>query len=103
MSKIKMGITAGALAGIIDMFLMVMQKITWEANFSAFIFWIVVGFLIATTQLKFRGAIKGVIISLSVLLPVAIIVGWQEPFSLIPMIITNLIFGALLGWFLDKK
>jgi len=52
MKKIKIGILLGVVAGIIDVIPMIMQKLTWDANISAFTMWIVVGFLIATIDLK---------------------------------------------------
>ncbi len=44
MKKNKIGILLGVVAGILDVIPMVLQKLTWEANISAFSMWIVVGF-----------------------------------------------------------
>ncbi len=102
MEKIRLGIVLGFIAGIIDIIPMIIQKLTWDANISAFIFWIVAGFFITTTDIKLKGALKGILISLILFLPLAVIIGWQEPMSLIPILIMNLILGSLLGFFIDK-
>jgi len=102
MTKTKLGIVLGAIAGIIDVIPMILQKLTWDANLSAFSLWIVTGFLIANTNLKIKGVIKGLVISFLVLLPSAIIIGWKEPVSLIPICIMTLLLGSALGYFIDK-
>lgn len=102
MTKTKSGIIFGLLAGIIDVIPMILQKLTWDANLSAFSFWVVSGFLIANTDLKVKGFMKGIIVSLLILLPSAILIGWKEPVSLIPVSIMTLILGSALGYCVDK-
>ena len=102
MKKTQLGVLLGILAGIIDVIPMVLQKLTWDANLSAFSLWIISGFLIATSNLKIKGITKGIIIPFLVLLPSAVIIGWQEPFSLIPITIMTLILGLALGFLIDK-
>lgn len=102
MKKTQLGILLGIVAGVIDVIPMVLQELTWDANLSAFFLWIISGFLIATSNLKINGVVKGIIIPFLVLLPSAIIIGWQEPFSLIPITIMTLILGSALGFLIDK-
>ncbi len=102
MQKIKLGIILGVLAGVIDVIPMIIQKLTWDANLSAFIFWIIAGFVIAISDIKIKGALKGVVLSLILIIPIAILIAWQEPISLVPIIIFNIILGSLLGWSIDK-
>ncbi len=102
MKKTQLGITLGIAAGIIDVIPMLVQKLTWDANLSAFSLWVVSGFLIGSSNLKVRGAIKGIIISTLVLLPSAILIGWQQPASLIPIFIMTLLLGSTLGFLVDK-
>ena len=102
MKKVKLGILLGVVAGIIDVVPMISQKLTWDANLSAFSLWVVSGFLIANTNIKVRGIFKGIIISFLVLLPSAILIGWKEPFSLLPIVIMTLILGSGLGYCIDK-
>ncbi|MCF8378445.1 MAG: hypothetical protein K9H49_02640 [Bacteroidales bacterium] len=102
MKKNKIGILLGIVAGIIDVIPMIMQKLTWDANISAFAMWIVVGFLISTVDLKINSIIKGILLAFLVLLPSAILIGWNEPFSLIPIAIMTTILGGLLGFAINK-
>lgn len=102
MKKIKTGLLLGIVAGIIDVIPMIMQNLTWDANISAFTMWIVVGFLIATSDLKINSIIKGILIAFLVLLPTAILIGWKEPVSLIPITIMTTILGGLLGFSINK-
>ena len=100
--KIKIGILLGIVAGIIDVIPMILQNLTWDANLSAFTMWIVVGFLTATIDLNINSIIKGLLIAFLVLLPSAILIAWQEPISLIPIIIMTTILGGILGFSIEK-
>jgi hypothetical protein len=102
MKKIHLGIMLGILAGIIDVIPMVIQRLTWDANLSAFFLWVVSGFLIATTNIRIKGFAKGIIISFLVLLPAVILIGWKEPDSLIPIVLMTLILGSALGFLIEK-
>ncbi len=102
MKKIKLGIILGAVAGTVDVIPMVIQKLTWDANLSAFCLWVVSGFLISTSDLKVRGVKKGIVISTLVLLPSAILIGWQQPLALVPILIMTLILGSGLGLLIEK-
>jgi len=102
MKKIRIGLLLGVIAGIIDVIPMIMQDLTWDANISAFAMWIVVGFLIATIDLNINSIIKGILTAFMVLLPTAILIGWKEPVSLIPISIMTTILGGLLGFSINK-
>jgi len=102
MKKIKIGLLLGIIAGIIDVIPMILQNLTWDANISAFTMWIVVGFLISTIDFKINSIVKGILIAFLVLLPSAILIGWSEPFALIPIAIMTTILGGLLGFSVHK-
>jgi len=102
MKKIICGILFGVLAGIIDLIPMLIQKLSWDANLSAFSLWIVSGFLIADSNLKINKALKGILISFLILIPSAFIIGWKEPISLIPIFVMTVILGAILGILINK-
>jgi len=102
MNKITVGIIIGVLAGIIDVIPMIIMKLTWDANLSAFSMWIVVCILISTSNLDLPGAAKGIIISFMVLAPSAILIGWKEPASLIPIAIMTTILGSISGLVMHK-
>ncbi len=102
MKRIKLGILFGLAAGIIDVIPMIIQKISWDANLSALSFWIVAGFVIAVSTDFLKGALKGIVLSILLLVPVGFLVGWQNPRDLIPMVIANIILGAALGYSLGR-
>jgi len=102
MNKIKIGLFLGIIAGIIDVIPMLIQKLSWDADLSAFLFWVVNGLLIATSNLKLPAALKGITISFLALIPLAIIIGKTEPVSLISISIMTLILGSGLGYGIDK-
>jgi len=102
MKRIRTGIIIGILAGIIDVTPMIIQKLTWDANIAAFSMWLVIGFLLSIIDLKMNSIIKGILISFLVLLPSAVLIGWQEPESLIPISVMTVILGGLSGYFTDK-
>lgn len=100
--KIIIGLCCGFITGIIDVVPMVIQKLPWDANFSAFSMWIVCSFFISTSGLRIHPILKGILYGFLCLLPSAIIIGWQEPQSLIPIAITTTVLGGLLGYTINK-
>ena len=102
MKKSLIGIGFGSIAGIIDVIPMVAMKLTWDANISAFLMWVVVGFFISISSLKINGILKGLIIAFLVLLPSAILIGWKDPLGLIPILIMTSVLGSILGFSIDR-
>lgn len=97
------GISLGVVVGIIDVIPMLMQRLTWDANISAFLGWVAIGFILSITELKMNTILKGIMISFLVLLPAAILIGWKEPVSLVPIIIMTTILGGALGYLIHRK
>lgn len=102
MKKSLPGIFLGALAGSIDVVPMIMQNLTWDANLSAFTLWMVNGFLISVTEVKLHPVMKGITVSLLVLAPCAILIGWKSPMSLLPIFSSTIILGAALGFSIER-
>jgi len=102
MKKILIGILVGTIAGIIDVIPMMIQKLSWDANISAFSMWVVIGFFLSTNNLKMNSILKGLLISFLAVLPVAIIIGWKEPLTLFPVSIMTIILGGLSGYSIEK-
>lgn len=100
--KILSGILLGAAAGIIDVTPMILQKLPWDANISAFIMWVVIGFFLSVSEIKIHSILKGILFSFLTLLPCAILIGWKEAESLIPIVIMTLVLGGLLGFAVGK-
>lgn len=101
-NKIITGLFIGIIAGIIDVIPMIIQNLTWDANFSAFSLWVVVGILLSITEIKIKGFLKGLLLSFLVATPVLIIIGAKEPYTLIPIFITTSILGSLSGLMYEK-
>lgn len=101
-NNLVLGVLLGAAAGLLDLVPMLLQGLTWDANLSAFFMWVVAGFFLATTNLKLPPVLKGILIPFLCLLPSAFIIGWQEPFSLLPIAVMTLLLGALLGFAYGK-
>jgi hypothetical protein len=102
MKKIILGLLLGIIAGIIDIIPMTIQKLTIDALLSAFSLWVISGFLIASSNLKINKILKGILISFLILIPAAVIIGWKEPVSLIPIGIMTLILGGILGYLIER-
>ena len=102
MKKQIIGISFGAIAGIIDVIPMIIQNLTWDANVSAFSMWVVVGFFISIIELKIAPVLKGIMVSFLTLLPAAILIGTKEAFSLIPISVMTVILGSFLGFGIEK-
>lgn len=100
--KISIGLMCGAVSGVVDVIPMIAQNLTWDANLSAFALWLVSGFLVSTSNIELKGAVKGIVISFLVLLPSAILIGWQEPLTLIPITAMTLILGSGLGYAIER-
>ena len=103
MNKILIGIGIGILAGIADILPMIMQKLPAEANVSAFCMWVVVGVLVAISDIKINKILKGLVISFLVLLPTAVLIGWNNPVNLLPVFIMTFILGGLVGWGVGRE
>lgn len=102
MNKIVLGILLGALAGVIDVIPMILQKLSWSANLSAFTLWVIAGVFIATSTIKLPSILKGILISFLILLPNLFIIGAINLTGLIPILIMTIILGGLLGYFINK-
>lgn len=102
MSKIRAGLIFGIIAGILDIIPMILMKLPWDADVSAFVTCVIGGFFIATSNLKLPDILKGIVIFFLLALPVMIIVGAVSLNDLPPMLITNLLLGTFLGYTIGR-
>ncbi len=102
MKKTATGILFGSIAGLIDVIPMFMMNLSWDAIISAFTMWVIVGFLIASILLNINSVLKGIIVAFLGLTPTAVLIGWKEPASLIPIFIMTTFLGGLLGFIIHK-
>jgi len=96
--RVGIGLALGAGAGVLDVIPMIAQHLTWDANLSAFTMWVVIGFFIAVVKLPMRAPLQGILTAFLCLAPAAILIGWKEPFALVPIAVMTTILGALLGY-----
>ena len=96
------GILLGTGAGILDVTPMIVQKLPVQADLSAFSMWVVIGFVLSVTSFKINSILKGLLISYLILLPNLFIIGWDNPVTLIPILIMTTILGSLLGFVVGK-
>jgi hypothetical protein len=96
--KILYGLLLGFLAGLLDLIPMVVQSLPWDANLSALSMWTIAGFFISTTGIKLNAVLKGIMISWLCLIPSAFIIAWEEPFSIIPILLMTTFLGGILGY-----
>lgn len=101
MNKIQKGLLWGSVAGTIDVLPMIYQKLAWDANLSAFTFWVIAGFIIAISTLKLPKVLKGAFLSLVLIIPVAVLVAWKSTIHLLPITIMTILLGSALGHFID--
>ncbi len=102
MNKLIKFLVAGVIIGIIDVIPMILMKLTWDANISAFTMWVVISYFVYCSNQNINQIIKSIIISFLVLIPNAILIGWNNPMGLVPVIIMTLILSILMGFITGK-
>ncbi len=102
MSKTKVGLIIGIIFGIVDIIPMMLMKMTWDTLVSAFLMCVIGGFLISTSNLKLNNTLKGTLIFFLIAFPMMIVVVAGSPQELVPMLVTNLIIGSLMGYFIGR-
>jgi len=102
LKKTQLGILLGIIIGIIDVIPMIFQNMSWSANLSAFFHWVILGYLISITNLKLKGWVKGLFLSILTIIPITFLVWWNDHSAIIPMSISTIIFGSLLGFLIEK-
>ena len=97
MRKQGLFILCGCFAGIIDIIPMIIMRLNWEADLSAFSMWVVIGYILSITTLRMNQIYKSIIISFLVLIPNIMQIAQTGIFNLIPVIIMTLILSIVLG------
>ncbi len=102
MNKLIKFLISGVIIGIIDVIPMILMKLTWDANISAFTMWVIISYLVYYNNQNINQIKKTIIISFLVLIPNAILIGWNNPIGLVPVIIMTLILSMLMGFVTGK-
>lgn len=98
MNSIFIAILIGLIAGTIDVIPMIIMKLEKSANLSAFVHYLVLGFIIPFVSWDISPCLKGAIISFISSLPVVILVFAKDKKAIIPIIIFSIILGGGIGW-----
>jgi predicted neutral ceramidase superfamily lipid hydrolase len=102
MSKLIKFLITGFVVGIVDVIPMILMKLSWDANISAFTMWVVISYILYCNNQKNNQLIKSIVIAFLVLTPNAILIGWNNPINLIPVIIMTLLLSLLMGFITGK-
>ena len=102
MSKLIKFLITGVIIGIVDVIPMLLLNLTWDANISAFTMWVVISYLLYCNNQKYNQLIKIIVIAFLVLTPNAILIGWNNPINLVPVIIMTLLLSLLMGFITGK-
>lgn len=97
MKKMFISLGTGVCAGIIDTVPMLIQKIDAYATISAFVHWVVLGFIISYIKLQISAWLKGIIVAVVSALPIVVLVFEDDPQSVIPILGMSVILGAVVG------
>ena len=88
----------GVVAGVIDVLPMIKMKLDKSAILSAFIFYLIVPFIIYNTNLfGMSWWLKGSVITLLLALPVIILVAKEGLNAAIPIAAMSIVLGTLIG------
>ena len=102
MSKLIKFLITGVVIGIIDVIPMLLMKLTLDANISAIPMWLVISYLLYCNNQKLNQLIKSIVVAFLVLIPNAILIGWNNPINIIPVIIMTLLLSLLMGFISGK-
>ncbi len=102
MSKLLKYLVIGIILGIIDVIPMVVMKLPWDANISAFSMWVIISYLLYYNNSIIHQILKSMMISFFVLFPNAILIGWNNPRNLVPVIVMTLLLSIIMGFLTGK-
>jgi hypothetical protein len=97
MKKFTIALLIGLTAGIIDVVPMFFMHLNWYANISALLHWCVLGIIIPFVKWNVKPWLKGVIIATISAFPVIVITLEEDYSSVLPILFSSVILGALTG------
>lgn len=97
MTKLYISLGIGLIAGLIDIIPMIVKKIDKYSTISAFVHWIILGFVISYIQLPIADWLKGVVIAEISALPIVILVLKTDAKSMVPIMMMSALLGCLVG------
>ena len=97
MNKLVKFIIVGIVIGIIDVIPMLIMKLSWDANISAFCMWVVVSIILYSNNMKLNHIVKSMVVAFLVLLPNAILIAWNNPINILPVVAMTTILSICMG------
>ena len=97
MKTILIAFLIGFSAAIIDVVPMILRRIDKYACISAFVQWLVLGFVIPFVGWDMQPWLKGLVIGEMTALPIMVLVFAKEPKSILPILLFSAILGAGVG------
>ena len=98
MNSFLIALSIGAVAGIIDVVPMIMQKMDKAACISAFLQWLFLGLVIPFVSWSMLPWLKGLIIAFIMAIPIMIIVYPEDHKAIIPISVFSILLGAGVGY-----
>jgi hypothetical protein len=102
MKKFPLWIMLWTSVAALYVIIMIMVKMPLVAVITMATFRIIVGFFITTTTIQMKWIWKWGIVSLVLVIPLLLVIGWNDQDELLPIILGTIIFGWLI-WFLVEK
>lgn len=101
MRKIVIGLVFGLIAGFLHALITIMVKDPIFVSIAVVELWVAIGYILAIAQVKVPSAVKGIIVAVPLVVPLAII---NIPYLPVPFIILAIgtVFGAILGVLVEK-
>lgn len=97
MRRFYLSIMLGALAGIIDVLPMILQKLDMFSTISAFTQWMVASVIINYIDFPIRSWLKGLIVAEALAVPIMVLVMKAGFFTILPIMIMCAILGSIVG------
>jgi hypothetical protein len=82
---------------VLDVIPMILQRLDWYANTSAFVQWLILGVIINHLQIGLKGWLKGCVVAVIAGIPIMILVAKSDVVSILPIAIMSVILGSLVG------
>lgn len=92
----------GTAAGIIDVIPLVFQGSGWQVCIAALLRWLGLGLIITYARMPLVGWLSGLFIGLLTGIPFAVLASEGAPDTAVPLLLTSLALGGLLGLATDK-
>lgn len=98
MKNILFSVTVGVILGTIDIIPMLIKKLDKLFIISAFLQWILIGFLYSIIDFPVSSILKGVFTAIFLLLPILPLIYKLDKAAIPIIIMTNIALGAFMGF-----